>query len=198
MYKNITIGVLTIALIALFVWSNTSIAPTKDTVVGIGDSDAMDTAEKTEVSDAQKKKEPETLITNTAPQGKASPAHTLVLAHTGLTKVPDDVFSKTDLLTLDLSNNNLTGALQAEVRQLTQLRTLNLSYNKFTGVPAEVGQLINLEYLDLSHNMLTGLPYELGNLSNLKELILTGNNYAKADLEVIKKSLPTTTKIITE
>ncbi len=189
MHKNIIIGVLAVTLIGFFVWSNTSVAPTKDMAV---------TEEKPETIDTQTEKitESETPIINTS--AKASAAHTLVLAHTGLTKVPNDVFTQTDLLTLDLSSNNLTGALQAEVRHLTQLRILNLSHNAFTGVPAEVGQLKNLEYLDLSHNQLTGLPYELGNLSNLKELVLTGNNYSKVDLEIIKKSLPATTKIITQ
>ncbi len=191
MHKNIIIGVLALTLIGFFVWSNTSIAPTKD---------MAGAPEKTEVQDVPTSNESATPVVTTTGAGgaKASAAHMLILSHTGLTKVPNDVFTQTDLLTLDISNNNLTGSLQAEVRHLTQLRTLNLSYNQFTGVPAEVGQLKNLEYLDLSHNQLTGLPYELGNLSNLKQLVLTGNNYAKADLEVIKKSLPATTEIITE
>ncbi len=190
MHKNIILGVLAITVVVFFVWSNTSVAPTQDTAVP---------GEKAEVKDAETQNESVTPVVTTGTGGaKATAAHMLILAHTGLTKVPNDVFTQTDLLTLDLSNNNLTGSLQAEVRHLTQLRTLNLSYNQFTGVPAEVGQLKDLEYLDLSHNQLTGLPYELGNLSNLKQLVLTGNNYAKADLEIIKKSLPSTTKIITE
>lgn len=116
----------------------------------------------------------------------------LDLSGQGLTKVPDYVFNKTNTEELNLSNNKLSGALQAEVRHLTNLRVLNLSNNKFTGVPAEVGQLKKLEVLDLSNNNLTGLPYELGNLSNLKVLNLRGNNYAKADLEIIKKTLTNT------
>lgn len=191
MHKNIIIGVLVVVLIGFFVWSNTSIAPTED--VSTSKEKANDTT-------PQVKNEPKATASQTpsSPSAKADAAHTLVLAHTGLTKVPSDVFTKTDLLTLDLSNNNLTGSLPGEVRLLTSLRTLNLSYNKFTGVPAEVGQLKDLEYLDLAHNELTGLPQELGNLSKLKELILTGNNYSQADLEVIQKSLPSTTKIVTE
>jgi Leucine-rich repeat (LRR) protein len=115
-----------------------------------------------------------------------------------LKKIPDYVFNKTDIQRLDLSNNNLGGSLQAEVRQLQSLKVLNLNNNHFAGVPAEIGQLKNLEELNLSNNQITGLPYELGNLSNLKVLNLRGNNYSRADLEIIKKTLPATTEVLTD
>lgn len=122
----------------------------------------------------------------------------LDLSEQSLTKVPAYVFDRVDVESLDLSNNFLTGSLQAEIRRLENLKTLDLSGNKFTGVPAEIGQLKNLETLNLSNNLLTGLPYELGNLSNLKTLKLSGNSYSAPDLEVIKKNLPKTVIIETE
>jgi Leucine-rich repeat (LRR) protein len=115
---------------------------------------------------------------------------TIDLSGQGLTKVPMYVFEQTDTVALNLSNNALTGALQAEIRHLGRLKSLDLSHNMFTGVPAEIGQLQRLETLDLSYNKLTGLPYELGNLSQLKLLDLRGNAYSEADLETIKKTLP--------
>ena len=120
----------------------------------------------------------------------------LDVSGTGLKKVSQDVFAMTNLEELNVSNNNLTGALPAEIRRLQKLRILNASNNKMTGVPAEVGQLQNLEILDLSNNQLTGLPYELGNLQNLKTLNLSGNDYSKQDLEIIRKKLPTGVNII--
>ena len=100
--------------------------------------------------------------------------------------------------TLTLAGKGLTGSLKGEIRLLTELRELNLSGNKFTGLPSEVGQLSKLEVLNLSNNPLTGLPYELANLKNLKTLDLRGTQYAKADLEVIKKGLPNTTQILVD
>lgn len=116
----------------------------------------------------------------------------------GISRIPMDVFSKTNLEGLDVSHNNLEGSIQAEVRHLSKLKVLDLSHNKLSGVPAEIGQLKDLEVLDLSYNLITGLPNELANLSNLKLLDLSGNAYSKADLEVIKKGLSSTVVIKTD
>jgi Leucine-rich repeat (LRR) protein len=129
---------------------------------------------------------------------KPSTGSSLDLSGQGLTRAPEYVFSRTDLTALDLSDNKLTGALQAEIRHLQKLRTLDLSNNDFTGVPAEVGQLSNLEVLDLSDNPLTGLPYELGNLSNLKMLDLRGTQYSTQDLAVIRAKLSPSTTVLTD
>lgn len=120
----------------------------------------------------------------------------LNLSGQGLEKLPSYVVNTKSIEVLDISNNSLTGALPAEIRQLQNLRILDASNNEMTGVPAEIGQLKNLEVLNLSNNQLTGLPYELGNLKNLKTLDLSGNNYAEQDLEVIKEGLSEDVQII--
>jgi Leucine-rich repeat (LRR) protein len=120
----------------------------------------------------------------------------LNLSNKGLTSIPMDVFSQTNLEELNVSHNNLTGSIQSQVGQLKNLKVLNASYNKMTGVPAEIGQLQNLESLDLSYNQLTGLPQELGNLQKLKILNLTGNSYSQQDLDYIRDKLPVSTIII--
>lgn len=122
----------------------------------------------------------------------------LDLSNKQLTKLPSYVLNLNNLEELNVSSNQLTGALPAEIKNLKKLKILNLSNNLMTGVPAEVGQLANLEILNLANNQLTGLPYELGNLKNLKTLDLSGNNYAQQDLDVILKGLPPGVKVITK
>ena len=121
---------------------------------------------------------------------------TLDLNNKGLAAVPKYVFSLTGLTELNLSHNNLTGAIPGEIRFLKNLKSLDLSYNQMTGVPAEVGQLSNLVTLNLSYNKLTGLPNELGNLKNLKTLNLSGNNCSPQDVAVIQKSLSASCHVI--
>ena len=117
------------------------------------------------------------------------------LSYKNLNKIQPEFFNDSSIKELNLSHNNLTGALPAEIRKLTELKKLDISYNKMTGLPAELGQLSNLESLDVSYNQLTGLPYEIGNLKKLKIMNLTGNKYSVQDLEHIKKDLPETTFI---
>ncbi|RJR32149.1 hypothetical protein C4569_00330 [Candidatus Parcubacteria bacterium] len=120
----------------------------------------------------------------------------LDLSNQNLQKIPEYVFNRTSLEELDVSNNQLTGAVQAEIRHLQNLKILDMSNNQMTGVPAEIGQLQNLQVLDLSNNKLTGLPYELGNLKNLRTLDISGNDYSETDLGIIQKELPKDAKII--
>lgn len=122
----------------------------------------------------------------------------LDMSSQAIARIPMDVFTKIYLEGLDVSHNNLEGSIQAEVRHLSRLKVLDLSHNKLSGVPAEIGQLKDLEVLDLSYNLITGLPNELANLSNLKLLDLSGNAYSKADLDVIRKGLPSTVVIKTD
>lgn len=133
-------------------------------------------------------------IINTISLGNAS----VDLSNQGLKSIPSYIFSRTNLEELNVSHNQLTGAIQAEIRHLTSLKILDASNNQMTGVPAEIGQLEKLEILDLSNNKLTGLPYELGNLKNLKVFNISGNQYSKQDLDYIRSKLSSNVNIITD
>ena len=78
---------------------------------------------------------------------------------------------------LTLDANQLTGAIPAELGNLTSLTRLSLSSNQLTGsIPAGLGAVSGLRELFLSGNQLTGsIPTELGNLTELLSLHLSSN-----------------------
>jgi pimeloyl-ACP methyl ester carboxylesterase len=81
---------------------------------------------------------------------------------------------------LQLANNNLVGAIPAELGLLSSLGNLQLAQNQLSGsIPAQLGNLIGLTYLDMSNNQLSGaIPASLGNLSFLTSLDLSGNQFS--------------------
>ena len=85
---------------------------------------------------------------------------------------------------LDLEEFGLTGAVPAELGQLTSLRLLNLHGNQLESVPAEIGQLTSLEWLYLNDNQLTSLPAEIGQLISLRVLYLDRNQLTCVPMEI--------------
>ncbi len=125
----------------------------------------------------------------------SAPAAKLDLHGRGLTKVPADVFTRTGLEELDLSDNAIADSLPSELGRLTRLKVLDVSGNKMTGLPAEVGRLKDLEVLDVSGNRLTGLPLEIGDLPKLQLLDVHGNPFSEKDLNDIVSRLPKTAEV---
>ncbi len=55
-----------------------------------------------------------------------------------------------NLESIDLSENYITGTIPFEIRQMSQLRNLNLSWNEMVG---DIGYFSNrLQFLNVSHN----------------------------------------------
>ena len=91
--------------------------------------------------------------------------------------IPAEVGGLTNLTGLDLRGNQLNGEIPAELGGLTNLRELYLWVNELSGeIPPELGSLANLQALYLSSNQLSGeIPAELGSLANLQTLFLSEN-----------------------
>ena len=94
-------------------------------------------------------------------------------------KIPLDLRALSQLHTLILGYNNYTGHIPPELLQLTTLVHLDLSGNDLNGPPPpDLSRLSNLITLDLSWNRLTGpIPKELSQLSSLTRLDLSGNEF---------------------
>lgn len=81
-----------------------------------------------------------------------------------------------NLRTLDLSDNKFV-TLPNEISRFIHLRHLNLYKNKLNKIPDCIGALTKLETLNLSHNNLTYLPRTITNLIHLKNVILSDNHF---------------------
>ncbi|KAL3687478.1 hypothetical protein R1sor_013787 [Riccia sorocarpa] len=72
--------------------------------------------------------------------------------------IPHELKNLTNLRLLDLSHNNLSGKLEADLSQLPKLETLMLNHNNFFGdVPDEIWYLPSLQTLNLNENSFTRL-----------------------------------------
>jgi Leucine rich repeat len=87
--------------------------------------------------------------------------------------IPDAWYNLTNLQTLRLCNNNLTGPLKPAIGNLKSLLELSLDRNQFTGtIPDAWYNLTSLKFLYLYDNNLTGpLQPAIGNLQSLVELL---------------------------
>ncbi|CAO2842377.1 unnamed protein product [Amaranthus hypochondriacus] len=93
-------------------------------------------------------------------------------------KLSGDIGGLTELRSLDLSfNRGLTGSLTPKLGDLHKLNILILAGCGFSGsIPMEVGNLAELSFLALNSNNFTGeIPHSLGNLSKLYWLDLADN-----------------------
>ncbi|MEL7423193.1 MAG: leucine-rich repeat domain-containing protein [Bacteroidota bacterium] len=92
-----------------------------------------------------------------------------------LTKLPDSLWSQTQLEVLLLDGNSIR-ELPEDVSKLQQLRILFLSGNQLRSLPNSIGQLKNLRELHLRVNLLRSLPESITELENLSTLNLYRNS----------------------
>ncbi|XP_050387521.1 leucine-rich repeat receptor protein kinase EMS1-like [Argentina anserina] len=92
-------------------------------------------------------------------------------------RVPRSLSRLTNLTTLDLSGNMLSGSIPPEFGDTPKLQGLYLGNNKLTStIPNSLGRLGSLVKLNLTGNKLSGaIPASFGNLKGLTHLDLSHN-----------------------
>eukprot|EP00934_Nitzschia_sp_Nitz4_P000641 Nitzschia sp. Nitz4//scaffold5_size260463//7271//11006//NITZ4_000935-RA/size260463-augustus-gene-0.24-mRNA-1//-1//CDS//3329555199//641//frame0 len=91
--------------------------------------------------------------------------------------IPSTIAALTKLQTLRMAINSFRGTLPAAIGTLSNLRSLYLYSNFFrSSIPPEYGELVRLRELDLGSNNLSGqIPTEFGSMSSLESLSLYDN-----------------------
>ncbi|KAL2457600.1 putative LRR receptor-like serine/threonine-protein kinase RFK1 [Abeliophyllum distichum] len=86
-------------------------------------------------------------------------------------------WASTQLNSISVLVNRLSGEIPRDLGNMTNLTYLNLEANQFSGaIPSELGKLINLKTLILSANQLTGkLPTSFSRLTNLNDFRISDN-----------------------
>ncbi len=99
--------------------------------------------------------------------------------------IPAELGRATSLEILDLAYNGLTGDIPSGLGRLGRLRVLSLERNALTGVSAGLGRLSNLVSLDLSFNPIGGLPEDFARLAGLRSLRLVAGRLAEISAPVL-------------
>lgn len=84
--------------------------------------------------------------------------------------LPKGIGDMTNLVSLDLSNNNLA-KLPQSFSKLQKLESLLLKDNSFVEVPEVILNLASLQKLDLAKNEVASIPKNINQLINLEKLI---------------------------
>ncbi|XP_022189567.1 leucine-rich repeat-containing protein 57 [Nilaparvata lugens] len=79
-----------------------------------------------------------------------------------------------NLRSLDMSDNKFT-VIPTEIHTYQKLKVLILNRNRLTNLPDELGSLAKLESFSATDNKLTTLPTSFANLTALKKVHLSGN-----------------------
>ncbi|KAF6176372.1 hypothetical protein GIB67_011161 [Kingdonia uniflora] len=113
----------------------------------------------------------------------------LSLNHFNPKVLPYWIYNLTNLVHLDLSNNDLQGRILNDIGNLTSLNYLDLRYNKLEDeLPSTLGNLCSLEYVDLSYNDFTGEMFRF--LKNSSQCIVHSLRYLVLESNQLSGPIP--------
>uniref|UniRef100_A0A0E0A5K9 non-specific serine/threonine protein kinase n=1 Tax=Oryza glumipatula TaxID=40148 RepID=A0A0E0A5K9_9ORYZ len=104
--------------------------------------------------------------------------HLDVTGFRNITSIPDELFHLTELVSLDLSNNNLSGPITPNIANLTKLEIWWMFDNNIDGkVPEFIADFTNLKDLMIGDLDGDNFPFDfIGDWANISVLDLRSNN----------------------
>ncbi|KAL7645826.1 UNVERIFIED_CONTAM: hypothetical protein RMT77_002723 [Armadillidium vulgare] len=116
-------------------------------------------------------------------QAQQNPEPVYDLSGCGASELPDDTYTFCKILgktSLILKDNHLTSLdTGGSIRDLSELRFLDASFNKIEKLTDNICFLKKLQVLNLSNNKLRSLPDSFNSLLCLEELLLSDNKFSK-------------------
>jgi len=108
----------------------------------------------------------------------------LMLSNNNISSLPNWLWKKTSLQSLDVSHNSLAGEISPSICNLKSLATLDLSFNNLRGnIPSFLGNFSqSLENVDLNGNKLFGLIPQTYMIENSFQQIDLSNNKLQGQL----------------
>ncbi|GER55596.1 receptor-like protein [Striga asiatica] len=99
--------------------------------------------------------------------------------------IPREMINLVELRTLNLSRNHLTGSIPDNIGNMNQLESLDFSMNSLSGnIPGSMSIMTSLNYLNLSYNHLTGRIPQSTQIGSLNESSFIGNNLCGSPLKI--------------
>jgi len=108
----------------------------------------------------------------------------LMLSNNNITSLPNWLWKKSSLQSLDVSHNSLAGNISPSICNLKSLEFLDLSFNNLRGsIPSCLGNFSHsLENLDLNGNKFSGLIPQIYMIENSFQQIDPSNNKLQGQL----------------
>ena len=119
---------------------------------------------------------------------RASNLKALHVTNNHIETIPSEVYQLSNLESLFISFNALTGTISRRIGELSNLKELYMFGNQLTGtIPTQIGNLKSLTDFVVSNNFLSGkLPTELNSMPSLEQVSV----YDQQGLELITGPVP--------
>jgi len=99
----------------------------------------------------------------------------LNISNCGLSQNLELIGNLINITDLDIAANNFSGALPNNFTNLTKLKSLSVSYNKFDDISALSNVNNSFQYLYATRNLITAIPPVVGTMTRLQTLMLENN-----------------------